>query len=64
MQIASQMYGIVTAANGQSFTPNGQPVYITKRFDLQPDGTKFPMEDFASVAGRNDTGRRKAFQIL
>lgn len=38
MQIASQVYGIQTAANGLCFTPKGQPVYITRRFDILSDG--------------------------
>ena len=54
MQIASQVYGITIAANGLCFTKKGQPVYITKRFDILPDGTKLPMEDFAAVIGRNE----------
>lgn len=54
MQIASQIYGIQTAANGLCFTAKGQPVYITRRFDIMPDGTKLPMEDFASVIGKNE----------
>lgn len=54
MQIASQVYGIQTAANGLCFTAKGQPVYITRRFDILPDGTKLPMEDFASVIGKNE----------
>lgn len=54
MQIASQVYGITIAANGLCFTKKGQPVYITKRFDIPPDGTKLPMEDFAAVIGRNE----------
>ena len=54
MQIASQVYGIATAANGLCFTGKGQPVYITRRFDILPDGTKMPMEDFAAVIGRNE----------
>lgn len=54
MQIASQVYGIVTAANGLCFTSHGQRLYITKRFDVLPDGTKLAMEDFASVVGRNE----------
>lgn len=62
MQIASQVYGIVTAANGLCFTRDGQAVYITKRFDLQPDGTKLPMEDFASVAGRSEQEGGKHFK--
>ena len=54
MQIASQVYGIQTAANGLCFTPKGQPVYITRRFDILPDGAKLPMEDFASIIGKNE----------
>lgn len=54
MQIASQVYSIQTAVNGLCFTPKGQPVYITQRFDILPDGTKLPMEDFAVLIGRNE----------
>lgn len=54
MQIASQIYGIKTAENGLCFTPKGETVYITKRFDILPDGSKLPMEDFASVLGRSE----------
>lgn len=54
MQIARQVYGIVTAENGLCFTKDGQTVYITKRFDIMPDGTKTEMEDFASLVGRNE----------
>lgn len=54
MQIAAQVYSIQTAANALCFTPKGQMVYITKRFDILPNGTKLSMEDFASVVGRNE----------
>ncbi len=54
MQIASQVYGIPTAANGLCFTPKGEPVYITRRYDILPDGSKLPMEDFASIIGKNE----------
>ncbi len=54
MQIASQVYGIVTAENGLCFTPKGDMVYITKRFDLSVDGVKYQMEDFASLLGKNE----------
>jgi serine/threonine-protein kinase HipA len=54
MQIAAQVYGILTADNGLCFTPSGQPVYITRRFDILPDGAKLPMEDFATIIGRNE----------
>ena len=54
MQIARQVYGIATAENGLCFTKDGQTVYITKRFDIRPDGTKAEMEDFAALIGRNE----------
>lgn len=54
MQIASQVYGILTAANGLCFTPKSQPVYITRRFDILPDNSKLSMEDFASIVGKNE----------
>ncbi|MCH5215246.1 MAG: HipA domain-containing protein [Muribaculaceae bacterium] len=62
MQIASQVYGIETAANGLCFTPKGQPVYITRRFDILPDGSKLPMEDFASIIGKNEQTGGKHFK--
>lgn len=62
MQIASQVYGIKTASNGLCFTPKGRIVYITKRFDVLPDGTKMLMEDFASVVGRNEQEDGKDFK--
>ncbi len=52
MQIASQVYGINTAANALIFFADGTPAYITKRFDLKADGTKWGVEDFASLAGK------------
>lgn len=62
MQIASQVYGILTAANGLCFSPKGQTVYITKRFDVLPDGSKMLMEDFAAVVGRNEQDGGKGFK--
>jgi serine/threonine-protein kinase HipA len=52
MQIAAQVYGINTAANALIFFADGTPAYITKRFDLKEDGTKWGVEDFASLAGK------------
>lgn len=62
MQIASQVYGIQTAANGLCFTPKGQPVYITRRFDVMADGSKILMEDFASIVGKNEQTAGKQFK--
>ena len=52
MQIAAQVYGIQTAANALVFFPDGQPAYLTKRFDLAEGGGKIHMEDFASLTGK------------
>ena len=52
MQIAAQVYGIKTAANALIFFKDGEPAYITKRFDVRDNGTKWNKEDFASIAGK------------
>jgi len=52
MQIARQVYGIATAENALIFFQNGEPAYITKRFDVREDGGKWAVEDFASLAGK------------
>lgn len=50
MQMASQIYGIETAANGMCFFEDGEQAYITRRFDVGLEG-KFAQEDFASLMG-------------
>jgi serine/threonine-protein kinase HipA len=52
MQIAAQVYGINTAENGMIFFKDGQPAYITRRFDVKKDGRKWGKEDFATLAGK------------
>lgn len=52
MQIARQVYGIITAENALVFFRNGDPAYITRRFDVNPDGSKRGIEDFASLSGK------------
>ncbi|MBQ9230786.1 MAG: HipA domain-containing protein [Prevotella sp.] len=49
MQIASQIYGIRTAVNGLCFSRSGQPVYITKRFDVNNGMKDCTQEDFAAI---------------
>ena len=52
MQIAKQVYGINTAANGLVFFQDGTPAYITKRFDVKSNGEKMGKEDFATLSGK------------
>ena len=62
MQIASQVYGIITAENGLCFDRSGHAVYITKRFDILPDGNKARMDDFAAIIGHNEQTDGKYFK--
>ncbi|HCF63155.1 MAG TPA: phosphatidylinositol kinase [Chitinophagaceae bacterium] len=52
MQIAKQVYGLNTAENAMIFFKNGSPAYITKRFDVKENGSKWGKEDFATLAGK------------
>jgi serine/threonine-protein kinase HipA len=52
MQIAKQVYGLNTAENALIFFSDGTPAYITKRFDVKEDGSKWGIEDFATLAGK------------
>lgn len=51
MQIASQVYRIDTAANAICLFRDGEAAYITRRFDVAPDGSKYQQEDLASLGG-------------
>lgn len=51
MQIAEQVYGMTTAANGLCFFENGEAAYVTKRYDVGSDGRRMQQEDLASLAG-------------
>ena len=53
MQIARQVYKINTAENALVFFADGEQAYLTKRFDLSPDGRKIMQEDFASLAHKS-----------
>jgi serine/threonine-protein kinase HipA len=50
MLIASQVYSISTAPCALIFFQNGDPAFITRRFDLREDGAKWSKEDFATLA--------------
>jgi serine/threonine-protein kinase HipA len=52
MQIASQIFNIKTAHNALICFKDGTPAYITRRFDVKGDGTKYFQEDFAQITNR------------
>jgi len=62
MQIARQVYGIATAENALIFFKNGEPAYLTKRFDVKNDNTKIKQEDFASLAQKTSETHGKHFK--
>jgi serine/threonine-protein kinase HipA len=62
MQIAAQVYKIRTAENGIVFFINNEPAYLTKRFDIGPNGIKRGTEDFASLAGKTEENAGKNFK--
>jgi serine/threonine-protein kinase HipA len=64
MQIASQVFKIETAENALIFFKNGAPAYLTKRYDVQPDGSKWATEDFASLAGRSPQSHGAEYKYL
>lgn len=62
MQLASQIYGINTAANALIFFESGEQAYITKRFDIKENGEKWGKEDFASLSERSKDSHGKDFK--
>lgn len=50
MQIAEQVYGLVTAANAIVSFTNGSLAYLTRRFDVSESGKRLYLEDFASIS--------------
>jgi serine/threonine-protein kinase HipA len=64
MQIARQAYGIETAENALIFFKDGSAAYITKRFDVNEDGTKRAQDDFASLAGRTPQTHGEQYKYL
>ena len=64
MQIARQVYGIETAENALIFFKDGKPAYITKRFDVDEDGSKLAQDDFASLAKRTPQTHGEHYKYL
>jgi serine/threonine-protein kinase HipA len=58
MQLATQVFGIATAINAVICFADGEPAYITRRFDRR-NGLKIGQEDFCQLSNRTEetTGR-------
>lgn len=62
MQIATQIFGINTAANALIYFKDGTAAYITRRFDVKADGNKYLQEDMAQISGRSRQTRGENFK--
>lgn len=62
MQIARQIFGIKTAAAAMIFFDDGTPAYVTRRFDYKPDGSKYQVEDFATLLGKSHEAEGNAYK--
>jgi len=62
MQIASQIFNIKTAHNSLIYFKDGTPAYITKRFDVKEDGTKYIQEDFAQITNRTNETHGESYK--
>lgn len=62
MQMASQVFGIKSAANALIYFKDGTPAYLTRRFDVKPDGSKYLQEDMAQISGRSRHTRGENFK--
>ena len=62
MQIAQQVFGVNTAENALVFFPDGTPAYLTRRFEVKPDGSKWGLEDFAALSGKTADNAQPNFK--
>lgn len=62
MQIAEQLFKITTAANCLIRFKDGGLAYLTKRFDVRADGSKYLQEDFAQLLNRTSESHGKTFK--
>lgn len=62
MQIASQVFKIKVATNALIYFKDGTPAYITKRFDVKADGSKYVQEDFAQITNRTNETHGESYK--
>lgn len=62
MRIASDIFGIKTAENALIFFRDGTPAYLTKRFDVKPNATKYLQEDMAQISNRSKNSHGENFK--
>lgn len=62
MQIAHQIYKFDTAQNALIRFGDGEFAYITRRFDINADGSKIPQEDFCQLMEKSEENGGKHYK--
>jgi serine/threonine-protein kinase HipA len=62
MQIARQVFDIEVAENALVAFADGEPAYLVRRFDVEPDGTRRLQEDFAQIGKRSEETHGKNYK--
>lgn len=62
MQIAEQLFKIITASNALILFNDEQRGYITRRFDVKEGGAKYIQEDFAQLTNRTKQSHGQVFK--
>jgi serine/threonine-protein kinase HipA len=62
MQLAEQVFGIRTAANGLVRLADGELAYLTRRFDRTRQGKRIPQEDFCQLMERTSPSHGKNYK--
>ena len=60
MRICRGVFRLPTAASALCFFLDGSPAYLTRRFDILPNGKKLHVEDLASLSGMLVQGNSNA----
>lgn len=62
MQLAEQVFGIRTAANGLVRLADGDLAYLTRRFDRTRDGERVAQEDFCQLMERTPDSHGRGYK--
>ncbi len=62
MQMARQVFKIDVAENALFQFADGEPAYLVRRFDIDPNGKRLLQEDFAQIASRSEETHGKNFK--
>jgi len=61
MQMAGRVFGMPVAVNALVYLKDGEPAYLTRRFDRR-DGMKIPQEDFCQLGARTEESHGKNYK--